>query len=202
MQALVLVFQTVDLEGTEPRFQTNWKAPLCHPCYRFALSLLFPHPFSRQGHQAQTRDRTAFCCYGRSPQEYENFTQMQECWSLQRPHLRGQHGISNIPAQKQGNAMCWRSDPPPQPDHHLQTLLSRESGYLRPLGDRLPLPLEKESRCFLIISNYSKGRHHFMINQLHTLRDICLVGIQGQQKTLQTGDKISPTLQLIVGERD
>ena len=36
-----------------------------------------------------------------------------------------------------------------------------------------------------------------MINQLHTRRDIYLVSIQGQQKTLQTGDKISPTLQLI-----
>lgn len=31
-----------------------------------------------------------------------------------------------------------------------------------------------------------------MINQLHILRDICEVSIQGQQKTLQRGDNLSP----------
>lgn len=38
MYALVLVFQTLDLKGTEPRFQANYKVPLCHPCSRFAFA--------------------------------------------------------------------------------------------------------------------------------------------------------------------
>lgn len=163
MYALVLVFQTLDLKGTEPRFQANYKVPLCHPCYRFAFAFfIILTPLFQTGPPKHR------------PETGQIFAAMEGALRSMKILLRCEGvGLSRGPisevsmafltSQPKSREMPCAGDeiPPPQPDHHLQTLLSRESSYLRPLGDRRPLPLGKKNRCFSIIFNYSKEHHHF-----------------------------------------
>ena len=68
MCALALVFQTLDLKGTEPRFQVNYKVPLCHPCYKFAVAfLIIPTPLFQTGPPSTDQRQDRFLLLWKEP---------------------------------------------------------------------------------------------------------------------------------------
>lgn len=155
------------VKKTEPKI-SRWiiKVPLPYPCYNLVFCFvlfclchtLFPHNATKY----RTRDAASLGCR-------EALGIWKWYLDIKGAGLLLQHSyISEVnvgfyhPSTNQGNAMCWRPDPHPEPDVCLRAHSPRESSFLCWLEDCLPLPLEKVQQMLSYNVQLLQGMSSFL----------------------------------------